>query len=72
MINVLGMKKAGSPKQESVGALSGLSLRGAVDAGEKELRGAGRESPIEPALCPREGPSSLDGLYTTLFLMSFQ
>ncbi|XP_051540371.1 E3 ubiquitin-protein ligase TRIM37-like isoform X1 [Myxocyprinus asiaticus] len=56
-----GVKKAGSPKQESVGALGGLSLRRAVDAGEKELRGAGRESPTEPALCPREGPSSLDG-----------
>ncbi|ROL54277.1 E3 ubiquitin-protein ligase TRIM37, partial [Anabarilius grahami] len=56
-----GVKKAGSPKQESVGALGGLSLRRAVDAGEKDLRGAGRESPTEPALCPREGPSSLDG-----------
>ncbi|XP_051763827.1 E3 ubiquitin-protein ligase TRIM37 [Ctenopharyngodon idella] len=56
-----GVKKAGSPKQESVGALGGLSLRRGVDAGEKELRGAGRESPTEPALCPREGPSSLDG-----------
>ncbi|KAG1970442.1 E3 ubiquitin-protein ligase TRIM37 [Pimephales promelas] len=56
-----GVKKAGSPKQESVGALAGLSLRRTVDAGEKELRGAGRESPSEPALCPREGPSSLDG-----------
>ncbi|XP_055064169.1 E3 ubiquitin-protein ligase TRIM37 isoform X1 [Misgurnus anguillicaudatus] len=53
-----GVKKASSPKQESLGA---LSLRRAVDAGEKELRGVGRESPIEPALCPREGPSSLDG-----------
>lgn len=68
-IFVLGVKKAGSPKQESVGALGGLSLRRAVDAGEKDLRGAGRESPTEPALCPREGPSSLDGLYkTTLFI----
>ncbi|XP_067288864.1 E3 ubiquitin-protein ligase TRIM37 isoform X2 [Pseudorasbora parva] len=56
-----GVKKAGSPKQESVGALAGLSLRRTVDAGEKELRGAGRESPTQPALCPREGPSSLDG-----------
>ncbi|XP_077098439.1 E3 ubiquitin-protein ligase TRIM37 isoform X2 [Siphateles boraxobius] len=56
-----GVKKAGSPKQESVGALGGLSLRRTVDAGEKELRGAGRESSTEPALCPREGPSSLDG-----------
>ncbi|XP_056593268.1 E3 ubiquitin-protein ligase TRIM37 isoform X1 [Triplophysa dalaica] len=56
-----GVKKAGSPKQESLGALGGLSLRRAVDAGEKELRVAGRESPTEPALCPREGSSSLDG-----------
>uniref|UniRef100_A0A671LBV2 E3 ubiquitin-protein ligase TRIM37-like n=1 Tax=Sinocyclocheilus anshuiensis TaxID=1608454 RepID=A0A671LBV2_9TELE len=55
------VKKAGSPKQESVGALGGLSLRRAVDAGEKELRGAGRDSPTEP-----EGPSSLNGQYTTL------
>uniref|UniRef100_A0A673LGR3 E3 ubiquitin-protein ligase TRIM37-like n=1 Tax=Sinocyclocheilus rhinocerous TaxID=307959 RepID=A0A673LGR3_9TELE len=54
------MKKAGSPKQESVGALGGLSLRRALDAGEKELRGAGRESPTEPAPCLREGSSSLD------------
>lgn len=61
-----GVKKAGSPKQESLGALGGLSLRRAVDAGEKELRGAGRESPTEPALCPREGPLSLDGQYATL------
>ncbi|KAK7120651.1 hypothetical protein R3I94_020594 [Phoxinus phoxinus] len=56
-----GVKKAASPKLESVGALGGLSLRRTVDAGEKELRGAGRESPTEPAPCPREGPSSLDG-----------
>ncbi|XP_051972653.1 E3 ubiquitin-protein ligase TRIM37-like isoform X2 [Xyrauchen texanus] len=56
-----GGKKACSPKQESVGMLGVLSLRRAVEAGEKELRGAGRESPTEPALCPREGPSSLDG-----------
>uniref|UniRef100_A0A8C1IBD3 Tripartite motif containing 37 n=1 Tax=Cyprinus carpio TaxID=7962 RepID=A0A8C1IBD3_CYPCA len=55
-----GVKKAGSPKQESVGALGGLSLRRAVDAGEKELRGAGRDSPTEPSPCLREGPSSLD------------
>ncbi|XP_016345879.1 E3 ubiquitin-protein ligase TRIM37-like isoform X2 [Sinocyclocheilus anshuiensis] len=61
-----GVKKAGSPKQESVGALGGLSLRRALDAGEKELRGAGRESPTEPAPCLREGSSSLDGPYTTL------
>lgn len=60
------MKKAGSPKQESVGALGGLSLRRAVDAGEKELRGAGRDSPTEPSPCLREGPSSLDGQYSTL------
>ncbi|XP_051542361.1 E3 ubiquitin-protein ligase TRIM37-like isoform X2 [Myxocyprinus asiaticus] len=57
-----GVKKAGSHKQQSVGLLGGLSLRRAVDAGENELRGVdGRESPSEPALCPREGPSSLDG-----------
>uniref|UniRef100_A0A8C1VHC1 Tripartite motif containing 37 n=1 Tax=Cyprinus carpio TaxID=7962 RepID=A0A8C1VHC1_CYPCA len=61
-----GVKKAGSPKQESVGALGGLSLRRAVDAGEKELRGAGRDSPTEPSPCLREGPSSLDGQYSTL------
>lgn len=59
MIVVSGMKKAGSPKQESVGALGGLSLRRALDAGEKE-------SPTEPAPCLREGSSSLDGPYTTL------
>ncbi|XP_009303770.2 E3 ubiquitin-protein ligase TRIM37 [Danio rerio] len=53
-----GGKKSGSPKQESVGALGVLSLRRTVDAGEKELRGAGRESPTEPATT---GPSSLDG-----------
>ncbi|XP_016119015.1 E3 ubiquitin-protein ligase TRIM37-like isoform X1 [Sinocyclocheilus grahami] len=56
-----GVKKAGSPKQESVGTLGGLSLRRALDAGEKELRGAGRESPTEPAPCLREGSFSLDG-----------
>uniref|UniRef100_A0A9J7YXA4 Tripartite motif containing 37 n=1 Tax=Cyprinus carpio carpio TaxID=630221 RepID=A0A9J7YXA4_CYPCA len=61
-----GVKKAGSPKQESVGALGGLSLRRAVDAGEKELRGAGRDPPPEPSPCLREGPSSLDGQYSTL------
>ncbi|XP_016119021.1 E3 ubiquitin-protein ligase TRIM37-like isoform X2 [Sinocyclocheilus grahami] len=61
-----GVKKAGSPKQESVGTLGGLSLRRALDAGEKELRGAGRESPTEPAPCLREGSFSLDGPYTTL------
>ncbi|RXN08823.1 E3 ubiquitin- ligase TRIM37-like protein [Labeo rohita] len=65
-----GMKKAGSPKQESVGALGGLSLRRAVDAGEKELRGAGRESPVEPAPCLREGPSSLDGSLKTRSVQS--
>uniref|UniRef100_A0A8C2FZ80 Tripartite motif containing 37 n=1 Tax=Cyprinus carpio TaxID=7962 RepID=A0A8C2FZ80_CYPCA len=42
-----------------VGALGGLSLRRALDAGEKE-------SPTEPAPCLREGSSSLDGPYTTL------
>ncbi len=59
---VLGVKKTGSPKQEPVGVLGGLSLRRAVDAGEKELR----ESPTEPDPCLREGPSSFDGQYTTL------
>ncbi|XP_051973363.1 E3 ubiquitin-protein ligase TRIM37 isoform X2 [Xyrauchen texanus] len=56
-----GVKKAGSSKQESVGLLGGLSLRRALDAGENELREDDRESPSEPALCPREGPSYLDG-----------
>lgn len=65
LLFVLGGKKSGSPKQESVGALGGLSLRRTVDAGEKELRGAGRESPTEPA---PTGPSSLDGAYATLFI----
>ncbi|KAI2659717.1 E3 ubiquitin-protein ligase TRIM37 [Labeo rohita] len=55
---------------ESVGALGGLSLRRAVDAGEKELRGAGRESPVEPAPCLREGPSSLDGSLKTRSVQS--
>uniref|UniRef100_A0A8C1VE05 Tripartite motif containing 37 n=1 Tax=Cyprinus carpio TaxID=7962 RepID=A0A8C1VE05_CYPCA len=64
------LKKAGSPKQESVGALGGLSLRRAVDAGEKELRGAGRDSPTEPSPCLREGPSSLDDVHQPTSLSS--
>ncbi|TRY99747.1 hypothetical protein DNTS_033612 [Danionella cerebrum] len=56
-----GMKKAASLKQESNGALGVLSSRRALDADEMELRRAGRDSPTEPAQCPREGLSSLDG-----------
>lgn len=66
---ITGGKKAVSPKQEVGGAVGGVSLCQSGEAGEKELRGAAGDA-LEPSLCPREGPSTIDSKYISSSLVT--
>lgn len=68
---VTGGKKVVSPKQEVEGAVGGVSLCQSSEAGEKELRGVAADA-LEPSLCPREGPSTVDSQYITSGLITNQ